>query len=307
MESRYFLMEPGESLIGPRDPDQMSGIMAEFLDETGLEPDEVAWSYFASLPIPRYPAEWPLGRNRWAGIKPEVMWHPLFWLPDRVAGRYVFVDSNGNRSREDLDDWTARVCLELTNAGLYNPETGGWSDILSVHGIDIENPNDLERIQEWLDGAQDDVLDNINLEKDFTVEDDPHLMLDVVSSARDDLQAAAWLCVSAAAEQGLGAVIESEVPASERVQFASMWASIVAEAMHEEPDLPAMSAKWDRIYDQWTGDTEGANVLLEAMQEDMKAIYARYNSRVEELAEAFASEELPKDSTDPFGESLAWE
>jgi hypothetical protein len=122
----------------------------------------------ASIPLPRYPADGFAGR-RWEGVDPRAMWLPLMWLPTRVALPYLTEDpSLGKAVFEAPDEWAARVALELSASGLYDPETGRWVDVLALHGIDITDEDSVERVGSWLAGSDDPVLDGIDLSDRFT-------------------------------------------------------------------------------------------------------------------------------------------
>lgn len=126
----------------------------EFAESTGLKPEQVFSSYAVATPIPFYE---PDRRARWLGVNPAMMWHPLFWLPERLSRRIEF----GNTVEPALP-WAIRVCLELSAAGLY--ATGqGWLDILVDSGIDATTPEGQQRILAWQHGGDDVVLDAVDL------------------------------------------------------------------------------------------------------------------------------------------------
>jgi hypothetical protein len=131
----------------------------EFCDATGLGQDDVILSRFCVSPMPLYPVSWPEGHRRWAGLRPEALWHPLFWLPAELAGRYLDVDDNA----EDDDSWVLRVAIEMDARGLYDASAGRWVDILELYGLNVDDPDDVGRISQWLAGGPDPILDNIEL------------------------------------------------------------------------------------------------------------------------------------------------
>lgn len=160
---------PGEPLVVSSSPIECMERFAAMSEFTGLGPEMLLSTPLITTPLPRYPAEWGEGHRRWPGTRPEAMWHPLMWLPRRVAHRYTLVSNSpetgdgGQRRLEGDDAWALRVCLELAAAGLYDEETGEWLDVLSGAGLDVDDDADLARVQEWLDGADDPVLDGIDL------------------------------------------------------------------------------------------------------------------------------------------------
>ena len=159
----------GEPLVVSSSPTECVDRLAAMSAFTGLPAKSLLTTPIVTTPIPCYPASWEEGRRRWAGTRAEAMWHPLMWLPKRVAHRYTLVAAEGSDAPaeeprlEDDDAWALRVCLELSSAGLYDEETGEWLDVLSGAGLDIDDDADLARVQEWLDGADDPVLDAIDL------------------------------------------------------------------------------------------------------------------------------------------------
>ena len=159
----------GEPLVVSSSPTECVDRLAAMSAFTGLPAESLLTTPIVTTPIPCYPASWDVGRRRWAGTRPEAMWHPLMWLPKRVAHRYTLVSAAGDEAEaeqprlEGDDAWALRVCLELSSAGLYDEETGEWLDVLSGAGLDIDDDADLARVQEWLDGAADPVLDGIDL------------------------------------------------------------------------------------------------------------------------------------------------
>lgn len=164
---------PGEPLVVSSSPIECMERFAVMSEFTGLGPEMLLSTPLVTTPLPRYPADWSEGSRRWSGTRPEAMWHPLMWLPRRVAHRYTLVSgatgdgvgsgADAERRLEGDDAWALRVCLELASAGLYDEETGTWLDMLSSVGIDVEDDADLARVQEWLEGAADPVLDGIDL------------------------------------------------------------------------------------------------------------------------------------------------
>ena len=164
---------PGEPLVVSSSPMECVERLAAMSELTGLPAEMLLSTPIVTTPIPRYPAQWADGHRRWAEVRPEAMWHPLMWLPKRVAHRYTLVseptpeaiaagDTSGTRALESDDAWALRVCLEVSSAGLYDEEHG-WLDVLSGAGLDIDDDADLARVQEWLEGADDPLLDGIDL------------------------------------------------------------------------------------------------------------------------------------------------
>lgn len=155
--TRSFLTHPGEALTVQDDINEMLTREQLFTRYTGIPVESVHISPLIAVPVPVYPAD--SERRRWAGTHPEAMWHPLMWLPEKL--QKVFELEPGRH--ETLDEWALRVLFSLDRAGLYDQDTGQWVDLLQPAGIDVENPDDIARIQTWLDGAPDPILDGIDL------------------------------------------------------------------------------------------------------------------------------------------------
>ncbi len=192
---RACLAAAGEPLLVAHSPVERALRYAEFRELTGLNEDEILTSAMCAVPLPLYPrvetgwVDGPDGpRKRWSGVGPDVMWHPLMWLPDRLAGRYMLDDGSGDARPESDDEFAARLALELATAGLYVEATGEWVDILSIVGLDLDSSDDWDRVAAWLDGADDDLLDAIDLATIIDDPDDPHWAVAVVAAWMDDLE-----------------------------------------------------------------------------------------------------------------------
>lgn len=181
VQARYRggLQSVGEPLLVTASPIEEIERLDAFIQLSGLTQDDLIATPIVTTPIPLYPPDYdqpgcfgegPGGaRRRWAGVKPDAMWHPLMWLPPRVALRYMVATLNPDvEGGEELvvesdDAWAVRVCMEVAAVGLYNSDTGEWLDVLSMVGIDTDKQLDLDRVQRWLDGAPDTDLDGIDL------------------------------------------------------------------------------------------------------------------------------------------------
>lgn len=145
---RHFLTDIGESLMVPEEPDVMGARIAGFSRFTGLSKIDTLYSPLVAHPLPFYPASWPVGRKRWAGVKSEAMWHPLFWLPDRLSERYRLSFRGGEVIRPENDDeWAVRVMLESEVTDVYDERSGSWVDVLALNGLDVSDPDVQERVQ----------------------------------------------------------------------------------------------------------------------------------------------------------------
>lgn len=130
--------------------------------DTGIDPVWMRPNPLCCVPLPLYPENWPPGLRRWPRARGAMMWHPPLWLPDRLATRYL-LDDDGVCTPEPDDVWCLRVCLELQAAGLYDTDTGTWVDVLSLAGLNGNDPDTAGRVERWLAGTPDPPLDRLDL------------------------------------------------------------------------------------------------------------------------------------------------
>lgn len=186
LRRRPLIAEPDEPLLAPLPPVEQALRLAAFCAETGLPATEVASCGFTSMPAPVYRD--PV--RRWSKVRPQALWHPLFWLPDHLARRAVIND--GVVTAPETDEiWLTRVMIELTSAGVWDEQEGTWVDVLSLHGIDIDNPEHTARVVAWLDGAADPVLDTLDI-SDLIDTTDPTWAVPLAWDAAEQLRPLAW-------------------------------------------------------------------------------------------------------------------
>lgn len=187
---RCSLLDRGESLLLPASALDVALRNTDFIRATELAPDQVLCTPHVAVPVPRYDVDGRIPSR--ASINPPELWHPLFWLPLAVAGRYVLEEEDGATTIESDELWAVRVALQLSVSGLYDVESGTWSDVLAAHGLNVTDDVVLARIRRWQSGEHDDVLDAIELTDAFQVPgEDPEwaiqsalaLMGDVVPAA----------------------------------------------------------------------------------------------------------------------------
>ncbi len=122
-----------------------------------------------------------------------MMWHPLLWLPDRLATRYTLVDDDGVCSTEPNDIWCLRVCLELQASGLYDADTGTWLDVLSLAGLDSHDPDAARRVDRWLTGGIDPALDRLDLAEHVDRTGDPDWALHAAIDELPAMRVISWV------------------------------------------------------------------------------------------------------------------
>ncbi len=173
---RSFLLDAGQSLLLVDDPVRSAINYGLFKSQVGFTSgDDLVVSRMSPVPFPvraGRPGD-ASGRRRVAGVRPEAMWLPTLWLPADVTGRHRFEIRDGEvvdfgvgaprqggpfpegMYRESEELWVIRLCLELSESGVYDPYTGTWLDVLDLVGIDVDEPRSVQRVQAWLDGGAD--------------------------------------------------------------------------------------------------------------------------------------------------------
>jgi len=252
---RACVSQPGDPLLLPltaRASDHQPGDMATqtvrrhmtWIDAAvgpGASEDPANLARFLRLatvlvPLPIY-TDSP-GRQ-FAHVAPEMLWHPLFWLPSRCAGRYQLMSVDGeDLGPEDEDAWAVRVVLEMSVSGLYDAATGTWLDVLARAGIDVDDPVDVARIEAWQAGERDIVLDAIDLSPDLDMPDDPDWALGTAQALMDDLTPASWALTADDLAALTVEVGESTVAANEQGAVHQVVSTVVTFARALLGDVP---------------------------------------------------------------------
>lgn len=180
---RQFLTQPGESLLLPLQAMAIAERLSRWTAYSNLPKDAIVSSPLLAIPLTVRDAEvhWP------ADTEPSAFWHPLMWLPERLAEP---------ADDERTDVWAVRVALEMTVSGLYDVETGTWLDVLSTVGLDSEDPVVQARITEWLEGTADADLDLVSLSAGLDDPTDPEWARDQAEDLLALLIPASWAVLS---------------------------------------------------------------------------------------------------------------
>lgn len=145
---RTWQQKPGDRLILVSDAAEWMRRVAEFEETLGKPQMEFTYDIpMLSTPLYERHPEGP------AGIPLSVAWHPLFWLPTKLAAPLP---------DESDEEWGYRVCSAFVEHGVYVPDDGTWMDIPAWLGLSIDHPTDRARIQNWLAGNPDWKLDEID-------------------------------------------------------------------------------------------------------------------------------------------------
>lgn len=174
-----WLLPQGSPLLGAHDPFLAMLFAEQFEELTDLEPFSAEFTYevvtspLAAIPMPiSYPR--PDGdRGRFTGLNPAAAACPLFWLPDDLRHPYIYTGADGEVHSEGIEEWQARVGLELTASGVYD-EDEGWIDPLATYlGLDADDPEVQKRVTAYLDGEHDPELDSLPARLAAVIADSP--------------------------------------------------------------------------------------------------------------------------------------
>lgn len=223
---RPWLLEAGEPLLMASNPVEHLLRFSRVLNEWGLRPERLWPLPLCAVPLP-VPAsdEYPDVRrfpDRWPGLNPAAAWHPLLWLPRAVTDRvWIPTDDGTDVVLEDDDTWAVKVSLICSVRGLYDEESGTWTDVLSTAGVDIDRPEDLQRVSLWLAGSHDPVLDGIDITEMAVDFDDPGWALTLAVEVVQETRVCSWALGSNSllidSEDLRGEVLGGDCPPSEAV------------------------------------------------------------------------------------------
>ena len=189
---RKMLAGEGEALLLCESARDLSQRFVDWADISGIADADIISNQLSAVPLPDYRAI-PEGKRRWDGLKPEIMWHPFMWLPERLSQRRKIVNEETGRILVEPEEvWTIRVCLEMSVSGLYDSVTGSWLDVLSATGIDIATEDGRNRVDQWLKGFPDEVLDDIDLDDLLANEEDEDWAFDIAVTIAQDVVYASW-------------------------------------------------------------------------------------------------------------------
>lgn len=190
---RQFLSEPGEHLLLPTDVAVFLRT-AQWFEACGLD------GHFVVSPLIAHPI--PTQNLRVADqrgpkrlrVDPAMMWHPLMWLSYRTLAPKTVPGTN---RIETVDEYAIRLAVELSEAAawrvgdksflylhdhvneayvrpvtaadkhvqaLYDPASGTWLDVLSTVGLDVDSARDRTRVEKWLRGRPDPLLESIDVD-----------------------------------------------------------------------------------------------------------------------------------------------
>jgi len=244
---RAFLFDEGEKILISRDVIQSAKRLMEFVQATGVSPEDIVTDPVVGIPIPIHSRG-----KRFDTVEPDALWNPLFWLPEDIALRVRILETENAEPRPETDaEWAIRIALEVTSSGLYTPD-GGWVDVFALYGINPDDPADLEAIQAWQAGLPEPRLEAIDLRQHVTFSDDNDAF-HVAQEMYPLLMSAQWALTAAS----LIATIEED-PA-DIASYATLGAAMLSAEPSDAPDRLEEAA--DALHDGGSPAEYGPKVL----------------------------------------------
>ena len=287
---RTFLTDAGEPLLGSPSPVLSIMRLDLWQKATGLSFDDLIVTPLNSMPLPAYAASYD-GPRRWSRVHPSVLWHPLFWLPDRMASRYQLTDEeDGSTETESHRLWSVRIGLELTASGLYDQISGTWLDVLDIYGIDSDDPDDQERIRRWLAGGPDDILDSVDLAPIIDDTEDPDWAIEIAQADMEGIAIIAWAMMSDAMLDFVADLEvrheSGDVDLEEALDVSAMITEMVQANTHDFPDDEDPSGHSEAEAQFWA-DLGAQLALAESVDEIMDEGVPVIIDRLEAIHQAF--------------------
>lgn len=246
---RQILTNEHESLLLCMSAFDLGERFGQFADMSGVPDDAILSSALCAVPIPDY-RKIETGRRRWAGTNPVFMWHPLMWLPERLAQRRQVTAANG-RVLDEIDQvYVIRVAVELAAAGLYDTETGTWADVLSVVDLDIADPAVQQRVAAWLEGAPDPDLDSIDLSLALEDGESPDWAFDYAVEIVLPAMYASWAVFANDMHEILETAAEADDQTAASAVRTVYYTSVDVLADVPGTDTPHSRAFWANLYRQ---------------------------------------------------------
>lgn len=257
---KAYLTEPGQRLILTSDLLTYAEKVQQFQEESWLGDGDFVTHPLVTVPLPRAVRDDNENLLRWEGLNPALAWHPIFWLPKSIALRYRLQLPDGVKTIESDAEWTLRVGLELNASGLYDTDTGTWIDVLSLFGIDTDDPEDQARITAWLAGGHDATLDAVSIDAFFEDdEQDPHWALALVDEMRDPALHAQWAASAESIIQTVDATMAD--PEAERQSACAVVVSLGMLAFTDLPESPEVGNPLVELSNLWMQVSENIETV----------------------------------------------
>lgn len=145
---RHLGTMPGDNLMLPPDVTGYTQIFYDFCEAAHLAPESVSATRLCTVPIPRFQQRSDICHM------PATAWaNPMFWLP---------YDWRVNQDGACTDHMALHITWELTLSGMYDT-VDGFTDVLALMGLDVDQVEVQERIYAWARGGEDAVLDSFDI------------------------------------------------------------------------------------------------------------------------------------------------
>ncbi|WIB65638.1 hypothetical protein [Curtobacterium sp. MCBD17_040] len=296
---RPYLSAPGDSLILPPSSFALNTMYESFVADARIEPDRLAYVPLVGSPLPIQ--DYARGPQGWdPEMNPAVFWHPLLWLPESIAAPRIFdtEDTDDGPEVESVEFWSLRVAWEAVWSGMYDAEDGTWIDVLDLYGLNIDDPSVQSRVQAWLGGAADPVLDTIDLTDYVSPTQD--VTITTVADQLDTFRPAGWGVHANELFHGVTEVAGSAQDADTFRWAVGQFAYVALLALGDVPPNeeggPVLADAWQTIMAE-AGDpatpVETLRARAQYLRQSFQALTATFYPLYEDLMTRIANDELP--------------
>jgi hypothetical protein len=177
---RHLGTMPGDNLMLPSDDVTVyTQIFYDFCQATNLQPSQLSATRLSTVPIPRFQ-----DRRELSNMTATAWANPLFWLP---------YDWRVNDSGECTDTMALRITWELSMANIYDP-VEGFTDVLQLMGLDIDDHEVQQRIYQWSSGLPDELFDDFDITTFLNrpEDQDDDWLADIAAQEAEDMLRASW-------------------------------------------------------------------------------------------------------------------
>lgn len=176
---RHLGTMPGDSLMIPSDVTGYTQIFYDFCEATGLSAEHLTVTRLSTIPIPRFE-----DRTEIAHMHPTAWANPVFWMPQswRINDNVTCTDA-----------MALRIVWEMTFSGMYDV-IEGFTDVLSLMKLNIDDPEVRQRIQAWAYGTPDELFDSFDITAYLHRPEghSPDWVAEQVSESAEDMLRASW-------------------------------------------------------------------------------------------------------------------
>lgn len=132
---RAWNIDKGHSLFFNEKIQEYEDRLQAFTENTGIAPEHLITHPVIKTPVPSYLSDSP--RQEW-GVRPEAMWHPLMWLPQRLQ-LPTKLTIGGVERAEKIPPYLLRIAVEMSMSAPYEECGRYWVNTFDVSGIPIQD------------------------------------------------------------------------------------------------------------------------------------------------------------------------